>query len=301
MKHGTLGRTGLRVSEVGFGAAPLGIPDYLEAWDPGSEEARASGVRALHRALERGINYWDTAAGYGEGLSEEVVGAALKGRRDEVVLATKVGGDLSVENVIGGAEASLRRLGTDRIDVFQFHGGHWKDGEDTAILGPGLEAMRTLREQGKIRFIGITAEGSTPALERVIASGELDTLQICYNFCYQHPCCLINPRAGTIWRAREQGMGVITMRTLTSGLFQRTMQAVGAPLPAGFDANAFLLTYVLSNPLVDVGLVGTRRPEEVDRNADVAEVGERLDLEELHHRFPLSQAGRTIEAREDDR
>ena len=288
MKHSTLGRTGLEVSEVGFGAAPLGIPHYLEKWDPVADDSRRSAVHALHHALERGINYWDTAAGYGDGLSEEVVGQALKGRRDRVVIATKVGGEISAESVIAGAEASLRRLGVDSIDIFQFHGGHYEDGEDDRILGPGLDAMHQLREDGKIRFIGITAEGSTPALERMIATGSFDTLQICYNFCYQHPCNLTNPRAGTIWRAKEQNMGVITMRTLTSGLFQRTMAAVGGADAPGFDANAFLLNYVLSNPLVDVALVGMRRVEEVDRNVQVAETAERLDLEALHHRFPLS-------------
>ena len=133
-----------------------------------------------------------------------------------------------------------------------------------------------------------------------MASGEIDTLQICYNFCYQHPCCLINPRAGTIWRAKEQGMGVITMRTLTSGLFQRTMAAAGGPSSESFDANAFLLTYVLSNPLVNVALVGMRRVEEVERNVSVADTAERLDLEGLHHRFPLSPANRTMEREGND-
>jgi aryl-alcohol dehydrogenase-like predicted oxidoreductase len=89
MQYRLLGRTGLRVSEVGCGGAPLGIPNYNERWDPhGSAESR-SVIDALHRALDLGYNYFDTAPSYGDGRSEELMGQALAGRRTQVYLASK--------------------------------------------------------------------------------------------------------------------------------------------------------------------------------------------------------------------
>ncbi len=284
MRCRTLGRTGLEVSELGFGAAPLGITNYLEKWVARGAKERQAGIRALERALELGVNYWDTAPGYGDGLSEQVIGEVLPGVRDRVVIATKVGAPWSHEGVIASCEASLRRLRVDFIDVLQFHGGHYSDEMAGQVLGGGMEAMVKLREQGKIRFIGITAEGSTGALERIIATGQLDTLQTRYNFCYQHTCDHINENAGIIYRAEEQRMGVITMRTLTSGLFQRTMRAAFGDRVNTLDLNGFLLKWVLSNPLVDVALVGMRRPEEAEANARIAGNPHRFDIAGLHYR-----------------
>jgi len=286
MNYRTLGRTGLSVSEVGFGAAPIGIANYLEAWDPSAKNEHETAIRALHHALDVGINYWDTAPGYGDGASERIIGEALVGRRDRVVLATKVGEPWTYENVLASAEVSLRRFGTDRIDVLQFHGGMYTAQMAEQVLGGGMDAMLRLRDEGKVGFIGLTSEGPTGALERVVATGRFDTLQIRYNVCYQHPCDYVSARAGIMYRAEEQGMGIITMRTLTSGLFQKTMRAAFGDATAGLDLDAFCLNYVLSNPLVDVALVGMRRPEEADRNAAISDAAaRRFDLAALHHRF----------------
>jgi hypothetical protein len=284
MHYRTLGRTGLKVSEVGFGGAPLGITNYLERWDTKAAQGRRSGIRALRRALELGITYWDTAPGYGDGTSEQLIGEVLPEVRDQVVIATKVGAPWSHESVVASCEASLKRLRVDSIDVFQFHGGHYSDQMADQVLGGGLEAMKKLREDGKIRFIGITAEGSTGALEQIIAGGRLDTLQTRYNFCYQHTCDHVNENAGIIYRAKEHGMGVITMRTLTSGLFQKTMRAAFGDKVEGLDLDGFLLRWVLSNPLVDVALVGMRRPEEAEANAKIADEPGRFDIPGLHYR-----------------
>ncbi len=286
MQYDVLGRTGLPVPKIGFGGAPLGIANYMEAWDPTAEGERKSGLAALHRALDLGITYWDTAPGYGDGKSERLMGEVLADHRDEVNVATKVGTPWRYDDVIASAEESLRRLGVDCIDVFQFHGGHVTVELAEQVLGGGFEAMRRLREQGKIRFMGITAEGSTGPLEGLIATGELDTLQIRYNFCYQHSCDYVNENAGIVHQAEAQGMGIITMRTLTSGLFQRTMRAAFGSVADEIDMDEFCLNYVLSNPLIDVALVGTRRPEEIEKNAAVVDaVEKRLDLVALHHRF----------------
>src|SRR5438067_8942102 len=136
MQYRTLGRTGLRVSEIGFGGAPAGITGYIEAWDSAAAEARSSVVRAIRRGLELGLNYLDTAPGYGAGLGEEIYGEAIAGRRDEVVLATKTGAR-DPAGILQSVEQSLRRLGTDTIDLLQFHGGWYPPDEVEKILRQG--------------------------------------------------------------------------------------------------------------------------------------------------------------------
>jgi aryl-alcohol dehydrogenase-like predicted oxidoreductase len=286
MQYRTLGRTGLQVSEIGFGGAPTGIAHYLECWDSAAALERSSVVRAIRRGLDLGLNYLDTAPGYGAGLGEEIFGEAIAGRRDEVVLATKTGAR-DPTGIVESVEQSLRRLGTDRIDVLQFHGG-WYPAEDVEkiLRQGGLETYQQLREQGKARFLGFTAEGPSGGVTELIATDAFDVMQCRYNLLFQHPCDFIN-EAGIIREAKARNMGVVTMRTLTSGDFQRLMHLSFPQMTAGLDLNRFLLNFVLSNPLVDVALVGMRRPEEVEANNALSEdVAARLDLKALAaHRF----------------
>ncbi len=166
MQYRTLGRTGLRVSEVGFGGAQVGIANYIEKWDPAGEREQQSVVDALHRALDLGLNYVDTAPGYGSGTSEEVLGRVIRERRGECVVATKTGAR-DPAGIVRSVEDSLRRLQTDVIDVLQFHGG-WYGPEDVEkiLQSGGLETYQKLREQGKIRFLGFTAEGPSGGVSR---------------------------------------------------------------------------------------------------------------------------------------
>jgi aryl-alcohol dehydrogenase-like predicted oxidoreductase len=286
MQYRTLGRTGLQVSEIGFGGAPTGIAHYLECWDSAAALERSSVVRAIRRGLDLGLNYLDTAPGYGAGLGEEIFGEAIAGRRDEVVLATKTGAR-DPAGIVESLEQSLRRLGTDRVDVLQFHGG-WYPPEDVEkiLRQGGLETYQQLREQGKARFLGFTAEGPSGGVTELIATDAFDVMQCRYNLLFQHPCDFIN-EAGIIREAKARNMGVVTMRTLTSGDFQRLMHLSFPQMTARLDLNRFLLNFVLSNPLVDVALVGMRRPEEVEANNALSEdVAARLDLKALAaHRF----------------
>jgi aryl-alcohol dehydrogenase-like predicted oxidoreductase len=243
-------------------------------------------VRAIRRGLDLGLNYLDTAPGYGAGLGEEIFGEGIAGRRDEVVLATKTGAR-DPAGITASVEESLRRLGTDRVDVLQFHGG-WYPAEDVEkiLRQGGLETYQQLREQGKVRFLGFTAEGPSGGVSELIASGAFDVMQCRYNLMFQHPCDFIN-EAGIIREAKAHLMGVVTMRTLTSGDFQRIILQSFPQAAAGLDLNRFLLNFVLSNPLVDVALVGMRRPEEVEANNTLSDdVSARLDLKEISaHRF----------------
>lgn len=281
MRYRTLGRTGLQVSEIGFGGAPTGIAHYLERWNSAAAAERSSVVQAIRRGLDLGLSYLDTAPGYGDGLGEEIFGEAIAGRREEVVLATKTGAR-DPAGILESVERSLRRLGTDHVDVLQFHGG-WYPAEDVEkiLRQGGLETYQQLREQGKVRFLGFTAEGPSGGVSELIATDAFDVMQCRYNLLYQHPCDFIND-AGIIREARARNMGVVTMRTLTSGEFQRLMRHSFPRAAAGMDLNRFLLNFVLSNPLVDVALVGMRRPEEVEANNALSEgTAARLDLKAL--------------------
>src|SRR5438034_11693808 len=223
MKYRTLGRTGLKVSEIGFGGAPAGIAGYIEAGDSAAAAARASVARAIRRGLELGLNYLDTAPGYGAGLGEEIFGDAIAGRRDEVILATKTGAR-DPAGILDSVDQSLRRLGTDHIDLLQFHGG-WYGAEDVEKIlhRGGLETYQRLQEQGKVRFLGFTAEGPSGGVSELIATDAFDVMQCRYNLLNQHTCDYVN-EAGIIREAKARGMGVVTMRTLTSGIFQQLMR-----------------------------------------------------------------------------
>jgi aryl-alcohol dehydrogenase-like predicted oxidoreductase len=284
MQYRTLGRTGLKVSEIGFGGAQIGIPNYMETWDPHGAGEQQTIIDAVHHALDLGLNYIDTAPGYGGGISEEVLGRALAGRRDECVLATKLS-EYDGESVMKSAEESLRRLRTDRLDVLQFHGGIYEQEALEAIFdGGGLEALRTLREQGKIRFLGFTAELPSGGVSSLIATDAFDVMQVRYNFMYQCTCDFVDSR-GVMREAEGHRMGIVVMRPMTSGIFQRLLPQV-FPQLAGADLPGFLLNYVLSNPFVDVAIVGMRRREEVEANNALSDdTSARLDLETIHDRF----------------
>jgi hypothetical protein len=283
MRQRELGRTGLMVSEVGYGGAPAGIPHYLETWDPHGEPETESLTCAIHRAVDLGINYFDTAPGYGDGRGEELFGRALAGRRDRVVLATKTSAR-DGEGVRRSVEASLRRLRTDVLDVIQFHGGWYPATEVQRILDESLPAFQALRDEGKVRWLGFTAEGPSGGASQLVATGAFDLLQVRYNLLYQHTCDYVN-EAGLMREAEAQQMGIVTMRSLTSSIFQRLMQQTFPTELAGVDLDRFCLNYVLSNPFVDVALVGMRRAAEVEANVALSDdLPARVDLVELHRR-----------------
>ncbi|MFN8513160.1 MAG: aldo/keto reductase [Chloroflexia bacterium] len=286
MRFRRLGRTGLQVSEVGFGGAPAGLRNYLGEWEPESDEAAAAIERTIHRALDLGINYFDTAPSYGQGRSEELFGRGLRGRRDEAIVATKLQGH-DADAVRRSAEQSLKRLGIDRIDVLQYHGSWYSAELVRDILRPGgvLAGMQALRDEGLVRFLGITSEGVNGPVSELVATGEFDVLQICYNLIFQHP---YEPsrKAGLMYEAAAQEMGIVAMRPLTSGTFQRWLGMVAAGVVSQVDWHRALLAFVLSNPLLSVAIVGMRSPDEVAANVAVSDdLSLRIDLDALHERY----------------
>ena len=289
MEYAALGKTGLKVSALGFGGAPMGIPNYLSHDDRDSEAFRQAGVAAIREAVARGITYFDTAPGYGGGRSEVIFGEALEGRRDEAVLATKYGfrDGLTHDQFFESLRASLDRLRTGCVDVLQFHGGAFDGAYTDRILASGvLDWVDEAQAKGLCRFRGITAEGPSGGLERLLRTGRFDTLMIAYNLIYQSTCnCVSQPPAGIIPFAKSLGLGVTTMRPTTCGFLQKLF---GAEFP-GLDAaklTRLAIRFVLSTPEVDCCVVGMRNAEEVAANVRLAEdPGSRLDIRALHNRF----------------
>lgn len=227
MEYRVLGSTGLEVSQIGFGCGNVG-----GLMIRGEPEER---VRAVARAMELGVNYFDTAPSYANGVSERNLGQALNALNARVYVGTKLRlgpqdtGDARGA-MVRSVEESLTRLDRDYVDLIQLH-THIAAERDTErnslsaedLLGEVVDAFRSLKEQGKIRNYGITGLGDTEALHRVIDSGELDTVQVCYN--------LINPSAGQqvppgfdqqdfgrlIERAEASNTGVIVIRVLAAG------------------------------------------------------------------------------------
>ena len=261
MEHVVLGNTGLRVSRIGLGGYPFSGVNHARNWDPYSAEGRSTALATIHRALDLGINYIDTAPGYGNGHSEHIIGEVMRTRRDECVLATKVGWQgLDGAAVKESIHQSLERLGTSHLDVAQFHGGRYTEADLAHIVDGGpLEALRDLQRSGEIRFIGLTAEEpwtSRPFLE----SGEFQVVQLAYNLIYQSAAVHV------LDDARQRGIGVVTMRTMTSGIFQRILGSLAPEWPAARDPYEVCLRFVLCDPRVHVALVGMRWPEEVEHN-----------------------------------
>jgi L-galactose dehydrogenase/L-glyceraldehyde 3-phosphate reductase len=225
MEKRTLGRTGLEVSLLGFGCGAVG--GLMVRGDPADQE------RAVARAMELGINYFDTAAMYGNGESERNLGRVIRNLKPNIMVGTKVRVPDSERSraaaaVAASLEASLQRLHLERVDLFQLHNHITADGSDggftpETVLEEIVPAFERLRQQGKIRFFGITAVGDTSALYRVVDARAFDTAQVSYN--------LLNPTAGALaargYPAHDYGnllahtkatdMGVINIRVLAAG------------------------------------------------------------------------------------
>jgi len=222
-----LGKTELMVSQMGFGAASLG--DVFFAIDP------AEGVRAVHMAIETGINFFDVSPYYGKGLAEERLGKALEGKRDRVVLTTKCGRygvdefDYSARVVRTGLEDSLTRLGTEYVDLLQVHDVEF--GDFAQIIDETLPEVRRLQAEGKIRYVGITGY-PLGMLARILRTSPVDSvLTYCrYNLMITDMDDVLTPVA------RENGVGLINASGLNMGILTARGAAEWHPAPVGLRA-----------------------------------------------------------------
>ncbi len=308
MEYRKLGRTGFEVSEIGYGAWGIGKSGWIGAND---EES----LQALQKAIDLGLNFIDTALGYGDGHSERLVGQVARDQSKRIYISTKIPpkngqwparAGVPVQDTFPGdhimecTERSLRNLGTDAIDVQQFH--VWQD----AWVGQGdwLETIQKLKEQGKIRFFGISINDHQPenAL-RLIETGVVDTVQVIYNVFDQSPEDKLFPACqqhniGVIVRVPldEGGLtGKITPQStfdpedFRNGYFRgdrkqevyTRVQSIASDLGVSVDdVPEIALRYVLSNPAVSTVIPGMRTLHNVERNIAVGD-GKGLTQEQI--------------------
>ncbi|PRX50090.1 aryl-alcohol dehydrogenase-like predicted oxidoreductase [Prauserella shujinwangii] len=302
MRYRTLGRTGIKVSPYALGAmmfgASIGNPDHDDS------------VRIIHRALDAGINFIDTADAYSRGESEEIVGKALEGRRDDVVLATKVhlpmGDDPNHRGnsrrwIMTAVENSLRRLRTDHIDLYQIH----RPDPDTDIEET-LSAMSDLIHSGKVRVIG---SSTMPASEIVEAQWVAERRGLA-RFRTEQPTYSILNRgieAEVLPTAQRYGMGTLVWSPLAKGMLtgrvrkgrqtdlrraamftslndERRLDAVEKLVPlaaeAGLPMTHLAMAFVIAHPGVTSALLGPRTMAHLDdllAGVDVTLTDEILD------------------------
>ncbi|MFJ1546125.1 aldo/keto reductase [Streptomyces sp. NPDC088246] len=307
MRYRELGRSGVSVSEIGYGAWGIGESAWVGATEDDS-------VRALHRAIDLGVNFIDTARGYGE--SERIVGRVVRERAgDEVLVATKVpprngmwpapGGldpaeTFPGEHIRASLETSLRISGLNHFDVVQFH--VWSD--DWVGRGDWLETVAELKQEGKIRLFGVSVNDHQPdnALA-LVRSGAVDSVQVIYNLFDQAPADALLPAC------EEHGVGVIVRVALDEGGLTGRITA-GTTFPEGDWRNRYFrddrpaqveqrvaaivadlgiapdeiaenaLRFVLSSTAVSTVIPGMRTVGNVERNTALSD-GRALTADQL--------------------
>lgn len=259
MQSRPLGKTGIDVSEIGFGAWAIGGVTSAGGVPVGwGRTVDDDSMAAVRRAVELGVTFFDTADIYGHGRSESLLGIVLSRRRSEVVIATKVGvvrtsagehiKDFSKQHIFLAVDASLRRLRTDYIDVYQLHNPTLDDLRHEEIQ----EAMGTLQSLGKIRVWGVSISKPEDGIE-IVRRGWGYTLQVLYNILNQSPAKELFPLA------LKHGYGVIARVPLASGLLTGKYRADASFRPDDIRQN-FLTQRRLEEALERVdevrGIVG---------------------------------------------
>ena len=276
MNRRELGRTGIQVSVLGFGAAALGgVYGRISA-----REAR----RVVRYAMDHGINYFDTAPAYGDGLSEIRVGEALAGRRREVVLASKAGRfqpggrlefDFSAAGLRRSLEDSLARMNTDYLDIFQLHDVEYADFKQ--ILDEALPELQAMKEKGKVRAIGVTGR-PTELLVRLAEEARPDMV-----LSYGHYTLLSTAMMERLAPAcASLEIGIVNAAPLEMGLLApdgpppwhpaspKIKEAVRRAREFcsgyGISLETVAVQFALANPAVASTLVGMRTVEEIKCN-----------------------------------
>jgi aryl-alcohol dehydrogenase-like predicted oxidoreductase len=292
LRTSPLGNTGLEITRVGFGAWAIGGGGWEFGWGPQQDD---ESIAAIHRALELGVNWIDTAAAYGFGRSEETVGRALRGLPERPYVFTKssllddgtrhVRHVLKRDSILREAEGSLQRLGVDAIDLYQIH---WPNPDQD--IEEGWAAMATLKERGLVRHIGVS-NFDVSQLRRIQSIAPVETLQ--------PPYSLIDRAAEkeVLPFTEREGIGVIVYSPMGSGLLTGGITreriaampdddwrktdprftepelsrhlALAARLRAvadrrGVTPGAVAVAWTLRNPAVDGAITGFRRPDQVD-------------------------------------
>ena len=273
MIHNELGATGLKVAKVGFGCASLGN-EY-------GDLELAEGIRAVHVAIDRGINFFDTSPYYGRTLSETRLGEALKGKRDKIILGTKGGRydvdgfDFSYDKIIQMCEESLVRLQTDYIDVYQLHDIEFGDKEQ--VVNEAIPALHELKKQGKVRFVGVTAY-PVDLLVEMVQSQDLDVTLSYAHFTLLNQTLHDQLRPLTLAR----NVGLINASITSLGLLTHNgpqpwhpasqafkdvvVQAIAYCEQQNINLTRLAIMYALKYDGADITLLGTRTVEELENS-----------------------------------
>lgn len=274
MQYTEFGRTGIQVSRLGFGCMrfPSREVDGKKVFD--EEES----IRMMHRAIELGVNYFDTAPGYCEKQSEIIVGKALKGRRDKVYLSTKYPSEeASGDDLERKLETSLKKLDTDYIDFYHMWGISLKTFVERLDTPDGpMARARKLRDAGVIRHISFSFHDAPENMIEIIRRGEgVFASVLCqYNL-------LDRANEDAIAYAHEQGLGVTIMGPVGGGRLGAPSKVIQDLLPGKVQSSAEMaLRFVMNNRNVNIALSGMSSMDMVEENAAVASNMEPLTQEE---------------------
>jgi aryl-alcohol dehydrogenase-like predicted oxidoreductase len=296
MRTRKLGRTDIEISVIGFGAWAIGGGDYAFGWGPQDDQ---ESIRAIHKALDVGVNWIDTAAIYGLGRSEEVVGRALKGIREEVFLATKCGlvwdsqlnitNCLTSESVRQEAESSLQRLQTDYIDLYQIH---WPNPDED--IEEAWAEMVKLVDEGKVRYPAVS-NFDVQQMSRVGGTHPIASLQPPYNmlrreieseilpYCSEHAIGVVaySPMqngllTGKFTKESIQDLPDDDFRKVKNVHFQEpevdiNLETIEQLRPVAQEQDLTMaqlaLAWVLRRPEVTSAITGTRKPAQIEETA----------------------------------
>jgi len=271
MRTHPFGNTGANVSALGFGAMRLPMTPDGEHVD----EDRA--IPVIHRALELGVNYLDTAPYYCKTESEIVLGKAIKGWRDRIYLSTKN----PLEDATAGTfrrflETSLRKLDVEYVDFYHMWGISWAKYQEKGVDVPGgpLDEARKAKEEGLICHISFSFHDTPEALVRLIDTGNFESMTVQYNL-------LDRANEAGIALAAARGLGVVIMGPVGGGRLAETSPEIRRLLPKGVAGSPELaLRFVLSNPNVHVALSGMGTIQMVEENAATASREDPLSAQE---------------------
>jgi len=261
MQYRALGKTGLRVSALGFGTMRFQMKD--------GHVDRELAVAALHRAMDLGVNYFDSAVGYCNAESEKTLGVALQGRREGITVSTKYPvwkpQTLKADDCRRLIDQSLSRLAVDFIDVYHMHSLDWESAQKVLKRGGAMQGARKAKQEGLIKHLGFSFHDDPKRMIDIIEAAEDFEVVTCqYNL-------LDRANEESIAYAHEHGLGVVIMGPVAGGRLAYPSEQVQKLMPPGVKSTPEIaLRFVLSNPNVTVALSGMNSAAMVEENVATA-------------------------------
>ncbi len=263
MEYDILGKTGVRVSRLGFGCM---------RYHKDEDEA----IKAINKAIDLGINYFETSIGYGEEKSEIILGKAIKGRRDKIYISTKSdpGVTKTADGMRKALETSLKKLSVDKVDFYQMWGVNTPEKFKLTIKKGGpLEGAKKAKEEGLIDHIGVTTHDEPENIINMLKTGEFESVTIIYNL-------LQRKNEPVIRFCNENNIGVVVMRPLAGGVLSSPSIKMKFLSESETSPVVNPLRFVLSNLGVHCAISGMEKVKEVEENAKIVDLP-KLKSEEI--------------------